>query len=87
MAIERFQWTEHAEQRLGERRLARGDVERATRDGHGNRQINAGRADWLLTGITAEKVPFEAVYDHPADGDAAVARVVSAWRLDQPQSA
>jgi hypothetical protein len=82
VAIERFQWTHHAEQRLGERRLTRGDVEQAIRDGHGDRQINVGRADWLLTGTTADGVPFEAVYDHPAHGDASTARVVSAWRLD-----
>jgi Domain of unknown function (DUF4258) len=82
MAIQRFIWTEHAEKRLHQRQLGRDDVERAIRDGHGGRQINAGRADWLLSGKTAAGVPFEAVYDHPASSDESTARVVSAWRLD-----
>jgi hypothetical protein len=82
MAIERFEWTHHAEVRLGERHLTRGEVEQAIRDGHGNRQINAGRADWLLVGTTTAGVPFEAVYDHPAHGDINTARIVSTWRLD-----
>lgn len=82
MVIEHFEWTHHAEVRLGERHLTREGVEQAIRDGHGDRQINAGRADWLLIGTTADGVPFEAVYDHPAHGDTSTARIVSTWRLD-----
>jgi hypothetical protein len=37
--IERFVWTEHAEMRLGQRRLTAPDVEQAIRDGHVNRQV------------------------------------------------
>jgi hypothetical protein len=54
----------------------------AIREGHRGRQVNDGRADWLIEGITAHGVRFEAVYDHPADGDETTARIVSAWRVD-----
>ena len=41
---------------------------------------NNGQADWLIEGITAHGVRFEAAYDHPAlDRD--TARIVSAWRV------
>ncbi|MGH2903515.1 MAG: hypothetical protein ACRDK7_08040 [Solirubrobacteraceae bacterium] len=82
MPIERFIWTTHAEDRLDDRHLTRGEVERAIRDGHSRRQLNYGEADWLLTTVTATRVPFEAVYDHPAHGNPATARIVSVWRVD-----
>ncbi len=85
MAIERFVWTEHALLRLAQRRLTRLDVERAIRAGHEDRRVNNGEADWLVVGITAHGVPFEAVYDHPAGSDESRARVVSAWRLDRSE--
>jgi hypothetical protein len=68
--------------RLDERHLSQSDVENAIREGHGERQINDGRADWLIEGITAYAVRFEAIYDHPADEDETTARIVSAWRVD-----
>ncbi len=83
MTIKRFVWTEHALLRLDQRHLTRIDVERTIREGHGERVANDGRAAWLLAGLTAYGVPFETIYDHPAGGDDSVARVVSAWRLDQ----
>jgi hypothetical protein len=88
MAIERFHWTEHAEQRLGERNLARGEVEQAIRDGHGDRQINSGSADWRVHGSRSDGKSFAAIYDNPADGDAGAVRVVSAWpvRTKQPRA-
>jgi Domain of unknown function (DUF4258) len=79
MAIERFQWTQHAEQRLGERNLTRGEVEQAIRDGHGGRQINTGSADWRVHGRRSDGKSFEVVYDNPADGDAGAARIISEW--------
>ena len=82
MEIERFIWTEHAEMRLGERRLTAADVERAIRDGHVNRQVNDGRAQWLVSGQTEDGTVFEAIYDHPHGDDESAARIVSAWRLD-----
>jgi hypothetical protein len=82
MAIERFLWTHHAESRLHERHLTRGDIEQAIRDGHSKRQVNDGQADWLLVGVTTNGVPFEVIYDHPAHGETTTARVISAWRLD-----
>jgi hypothetical protein len=82
MHIERFIWTTHAEDRLDDRHLTRGEVERAIRDGRGDRQLNYGKADWLLAGITITGISFEAVYDHPAHGQPATARVVSVWRVD-----
>jgi Domain of unknown function (DUF4258) len=82
MAIEQFTWTTHAEERLHERHLTRWEVEQAIRDGHSHRQLNHGKADWLLAGITITGISFEAVYDHPAHGQPATARVVSVWRVD-----
>jgi hypothetical protein len=81
MAIERFQWTHHAELRLGERQLTRGEVEQAIRDGHGDRQINAGRADWRVHGIRSDEKSFAVIYDSPVEGDSSSARIVSAWPL------
>jgi hypothetical protein len=81
VAIERFVWTAHALLRLDERRLRRSDVEQAIRDEHGGRQVNDGQADWLIVGITANGIRFEAVYDHPVGDDETTARIVSAWRV------
>lgn len=80
--IERFIWTEHAEMRLGQRRLTAADVEQAIRDEHVNRQVNDGRAEWLVSGKTADGTTFEAIYDHPHGADEAAVRIVSVWRLD-----
>jgi hypothetical protein len=80
--IESFVWTEHAEMRLGQRRLTASDVEQAIRDGHGGRQVNDGRAEWLVSGKTTDGTIFEAIYDHPHDDDETAVRIVSVWRLD-----
>jgi hypothetical protein len=82
VAIEHFLWTEHAVLRLDQRRLPRSDVEQAIRDNHGERLANDGQADWLIASVTALGVRFEAIYDHPVEGDEHVARIVSAWRVD-----
>jgi hypothetical protein len=82
MAIERFVWSSHAILRLDQRHLTQSDVEQAIRDGHRGRQVNDGQADWLIEGMTAYGVRFEAVYDHPVGDDETTARIVSAWRLD-----
>jgi hypothetical protein len=82
VAIERFVWTEHAESRRHQRRIDAADVERAIHDGHAGRRVNDGRAEWLLGGETAGGVAFEAIYDHPHDGDQEAAPIVSVWRLD-----
>jgi hypothetical protein len=81
VAIEYFIWTAHALLRLDERHLGRSDVEQAIRDGHGGRKVNNGQADWLIEGITANGVRFEAVYDHPVGNGEPAARIVSAWRV------
>jgi hypothetical protein len=80
--IERFVWIEHAEMRLGQRRLTAADVEQAIRDGHLDRQVNDGRAEWLVSGKTADGTAFEAIYDHPHGDDETAVRIVSVWRLD-----
>jgi hypothetical protein len=80
--IERFVWTTHAMLRLDQRHLSQSDVENAIREGHGGRQTNDGQADWLIEGITAYGVRFEAIYDHPVSDDEATARIVSTWRVD-----
>ena len=82
MEIERFVWTEHAEMRLGQRRLTVSDVEQAIRDGHIDRKVNDGRAEWLVSGKTGDGTAFEAIYDHPHGDDEAAVRIVSVWRLD-----
>ncbi len=82
MEIERFVWTEHAEMRLGQRHLTVSEVEQAIRNGHGDRQVNDGRAEWLVSGATADGTTFEAIYDYPHGDDAATVRIVSVWRLD-----
>lgn len=82
MEIERFVWTEHAEDRLRQRRLDASDVEEAIKDRHAERKVNDGRAEWLVGGVTPDGVAFEAIYDHPHGDDEGAVRIVSVWRLD-----
>lgn len=82
MEIERFVWTEHARMRLAQRLLEADDVEQAIRSGHDERQVNDGRAQWLIGGTTPAGIDFEAIYDHPHGDDAGAVRIVSVWRLD-----
>lgn len=82
MDIERFVWTEHAEYRIRQRRLDAADVEQAIKDHHAKREVNDGRAEWLVSGVTPDGVAFEAIYDHPHGDDEGAVRIVSAWRLD-----
>jgi hypothetical protein len=81
MAIERFVWTLHAQLRLQQRRLDRNEVEQAIHKGHDAREVNDGRAQWLVLGTTAAGASFEVIYDHPHGDDIETARVVSVWRL------
>jgi hypothetical protein len=80
--IKRFVWTEHAEDRLRQRRLDTTDVEQAIKNRHSEREVNDGRAEWLVSGETADGTAFEAIYDHPHGSDETAARIVSVWRLD-----
>jgi hypothetical protein len=82
MAIERFVWTEHARARLAERRLDAAEVELAISERHADREVNDGRAEWLVASVTGEGTRFEAIYDHPHGSDDAAVRIVSVWRLD-----
>lgn len=82
MEIERFVWTVHAEDRLRQRRLNATDVEEAIKDRHAEREVNDGRAEWLVSGETADGTAFEAIYDHPHGDDETAVRIVSVWRLD-----
>jgi hypothetical protein len=54
-------------------------VERAIRNGHAGRQINHGRADWLVHGLMVDGRSFEVIYDHPHRNDHAAVRIVSLW--------
>lgn len=81
MAIERFIWTDHAEQRLSERGLAHGEVERAIREQHDTREVNRGDADWRLYDTRADGRRFAVIYDHPVRGDESSVRIVSVWTL------
>jgi len=80
--IERFVWTRHAEDRLQQRRLDPSDIEQAIKDGHMDREINDGRAEWLVHGETTDGTSFGAIYDHPHGDDEGAVRIVSVWRLD-----
>jgi len=81
MAIERFIWTAHAQARLAQRRLDRRDIERAIREGHAAREVNDGRAQWLVRGTTADGAAFQVIYDDPHGDDIEAVRIVSAWRI------
>jgi hypothetical protein len=52
--IERFVWTEHAETRLNQRQLDAVEVEQAIKERHSEREANDGRAEWLVSGQTAD---------------------------------
>ena len=82
MDIERFVWTDHARMRVATRRLDASEVEQAIRKGHAQREVNDGRAEWLVSGVLSDGTAFEAIYDHPHDGDDDAVRIVSVWRLD-----
>jgi hypothetical protein len=79
MEIESFIWTSHAEYRRKLRLIDRFDVERAVRAGHSERQINPGRADWLIRGLLTDGRRIEVVYDHPHRNSHTTARIVSVW--------
>jgi hypothetical protein len=80
--IERFVWTEHADGRLRQRRLNASEVEQTIKDRNSEREVNDGRAEWLVSGETSDGTPFEAIYDHPHGDDEGAVRIVSVWRLD-----
>jgi hypothetical protein len=80
--IERFIWTEHARIRVAQRHLDAAEVEQAINEGHADREVNDGRAEWLLSGVLPDGSAFEAIYDHPHGDDNAAVRIVSVWRLD-----
>lgn len=74
MAIKRFTWTIHAEERLPQRELVRAHIERAIRDLHPLRETNQGAAEWRV-----DAGRFVVIYDHPDDGDLDAVRIVSVW--------
>jgi len=84
VSIERFVWTEHAQSRLSERGLTRFEVEGVVREGHGSREVNKGDASWRVHGERSDGRRFAVIYDHPAMGDPALARIVSVWPLRDP---
>jgi hypothetical protein len=81
VAIERFIWTLHAEDRAAERGLSRLDVEEVVRDGHRTRQANEGLGDWRVYGTRSDGQLFAVVYDQPALEDDELARIVTIWRV------
>jgi hypothetical protein len=74
MPIERFAWTEHAEERLDDRKLTKKLVEQAIREGHPMRQANKGEADWRL--VCGR---FVVIYDYSDGEDIDTVRIVSVW--------
>ena len=81
--IERFDWTDHVEDRVREREFDRTLVEMTVRLGHDGRSINHGRADWLVRGEGPDGRVFEVVYDHPVGPDLGRARLVSVWSFEE----
>ena len=79
MPIKRFIWTAHAEDRRTRRLLDRSALERTVRDGHAERQINRGHADWRVDGLLPDGRRCVVVYDHPYGTNNATARIVSVW--------
>lgn len=79
MAVERFIWTHHAEGKRLRRLLDRSELERAIRDGHSDRRINHGDAEWRIDGLLADGRRFVVVYDHPHGADHTAVRIVSVW--------
>jgi hypothetical protein len=80
--IERFVWTEHAEIRLASGTSTRRRSRRQSETRIPDRRVNDGRAEWLVTGVTADGTPFEAIYDYPHGEDEGAVRIVSVWRLE-----
>lgn len=74
MAIERFIWTIHAEERLSQRGLTRVRVESALRELHPIRETNDGAAQWRV-----DTGRFVVIYDHPNGEDTSAVRIISAW--------
>jgi hypothetical protein len=68
--------------RLAQRQLDEAEVEQAIRGGHSEREVNDGRAEWVVSGALTDGTRFEAIYDHPHGDDDTAARIVSVWRLD-----
>jgi hypothetical protein len=79
--IQEIIWTSHALQRLQDRGLLAREVEDTLREGHRSREVNRGEADWRVYGARVDGKQFVVVYDHPALGSRAAARVVSVWVL------
>ncbi|HEX5989183.1 MAG TPA: DUF4258 domain-containing protein [Solirubrobacterales bacterium] len=70
---------EHARRRLAQRKLEATEIEQAIRDGHAERNVNDGRAAWIVSGVLSDGTAFEAIYDHPHGDDETAVRIVSAW--------
>ena len=64
MRVERFIWTDHAELRLGQRGLARFEVEEAVREGHEARVANRGDADWRVEAVRGGGRRFVVIYEN-----------------------
>ncbi len=79
MPIERFIWTTHAEDKRAKRLLDRSAVEQVIREGHAERRINRGEAEWRVDGLLTDGRRFAVVYDHPHRADHKAARIVSVW--------
>lgn len=79
MPIQRFIWTTHANNRCAERLIDHFAVERIVCERHDDRDINPGRADWLVRGLLIDGRRLEVIYDHPVGHDHKATRIVSVW--------
>jgi hypothetical protein len=81
--IREFKWTIHARRRLRRLRnrgVDQAEIEAALRSEHAYRVRNAGKADWQVTITSGDGRRFGVAYDHPVDGDDALAKVVTVFR-------
>ena len=68
-------WTLHALEKAEQLGYTRELVERTVFERHGQRVKNAGAAGWRVTSGN-----LVVVYEHPDDGNASRARIVTLWR-------
>jgi hypothetical protein len=79
--IEEIDWTDHAYERLRERKVDEAAIKATVRSEHPFRSRNRGAADWEVIFVRQDGKRFRVLYDHPVDGDDSRARVVTILRL------
>jgi hypothetical protein len=71
----RVVWSAHAEVKAAQLSASVADIEERLLRDHARRTRNAGAARWQV-----RVGPWVIAYDHPADNDPTLARIVTLWR-------